>query len=168
MHGKRRSYRVKQPDSRTRAAGLGLVTFSLMQWEGGGAYTRLTGFVGLALLGAFVYAESRAANPMMPVDLFRSWNFTGANLLMFFLYGALAGTLFYLPLNLIQIQGYSPTQAGGAMLPLVVVIFTLSRWAGGLIARYGPKLPLVVGPLIAAGGYALLASPERWFILEHS
>ena len=141
------------------AAGLGLITFSLMQWEAGQVFTHLTGFLGLIVLGAFVYVESRAAAPMMPVDLFRSRNFTGSNLLTFFLYAALAGALFYLPLNLIQIQGYSPTQAGAAMLPLVVIMFALSRWAGGLIARYGPKLPLVVGPLITAGGYALLVRP---------
>jgi len=110
-------------------------------------------------MGAFVYVESKAVSPLMPLELFRNQNFAGANLLTLFLYAALAGALFYLPLNLIQIQGYSPTQAGAAMLPLVAIMFALSRWAGGLVARYGAKLPLVVGPLITAGGYALLARP---------
>lgn len=141
------------------AAGLGLMTFSLMQWATGQTYTHLAGFVGFALMGVFIYVESRAASPLMPLSLFRSRNFAGANLLTFFLYAALAGTLFYLPLNMIQIQGYSPTQAGAAMLPLVVIMFVLSRWAGGLIAQHGAKLPLVLGPLITAGGYALLARP---------
>ena len=141
------------------AAGLGFMTFSLMQWETGRTYTHLAGFVGLILMGAFVYVESKAVSPLMPLELFRNQNFAGANLLTLFLYAALAGALFYLPLNLIQIQGYSPTQAGAAMLPLVAIMFALSRWAGGLVARYGAKLPLVVGPLITAGGYALLARP---------
>ena len=140
-------------------AGLGSITFSLMQWETGQIYTHLAGLIGIALLGAFVYAEKRVTAPMMPLDLFQSRTFTGSNLLTFFLYAALAATLFYLPLNLIQIQGYSPTQAGAAMLPLVLIMFTLSRWAGGLLARYGAKLPLIVGPLITAGGYGLLARP---------
>jgi EmrB/QacA subfamily drug resistance transporter len=140
-------------------AALSLITFSLMEWEAGRAYTHLAGFIGLTFLGTFIYAERRASAPLMPVDLFRSRNFTGANLLTFFLYAALAGTLFYLPLNLIQIQGYSPTEAGAAMLPLVVIMFTLSRWAGGLIPRYGAKLPLVLGPMITAAGYVSLAIP---------
>jgi EmrB/QacA subfamily drug resistance transporter len=140
-------------------AALSLITFSLMEWEAGQAYTHFAGLIGLTFLATFVYVEGLSAAPLMPVDLFRSRNFTGANLLTFFLYAALAGTLFYLPLNLIQIQGYSPTQAGAAMLPLVVIMFTLSRWAGGLIPRYGAKLPLVLGPMITAGGYALLAIP---------
>jgi EmrB/QacA subfamily drug resistance transporter len=140
-------------------AGLSLMTFSLMQWEAGKTLTHLAGLAGVVFLMAFVYAEREAAAPLMPLDLFQNRTFTGSNLVTFFLYAALAGALFYLPLNLIQIQGYSPTQAGGAMLPLVVTMFILSRWAGGLLARYGPKLPLIVGPLIVAIGYALLARP---------
>ena len=140
-------------------AGLSLITFSLMQWEAGRAYTHLAGAIGLAFLLAFVFAESKATNPLMPLDLFRNLTFTGSNLVTFFLYAALSGALFYLPLNLIQIQGYSPSQAGGAMLPLVTTMFLLSRWAGGLITKYGPTLPLVAGPFIVASGYALLARP---------
>jgi MFS family permease len=76
-------------------------------------------------------------------------------LLTFLLYAALGGTLFFLPLNLIQIQHYSATAAGAALLPFILVISFLSRWSGGLVVRYGPKLPLIVGPLIAALGYLL-------------
>ncbi|HTK37639.1 MAG TPA: MFS transporter, partial [Pyrinomonadaceae bacterium] len=97
--------------------------------------------------------------PMMPLGLFKSSTFAGANLLTLFLYAGLGGLLFFLPFNLIQVQGYSPTAAGAALLPFVITMFALGRWAGGLVERYGSKIPLVVGPLIAGGGFALFALP---------
>src|SRR6184192_2667008 len=115
--------------------------------------------VAIALLALFFIVEARIPHPMLPLSLFRSRMFAGANLLTFLLYGALGGTLFFLPLNLIQVQHYSATAAGAAFLPFILIMFLLSRWAGGLVERYGPRLPLVIGPLIAALGFGLFMLP---------
>jgi EmrB/QacA subfamily drug resistance transporter len=116
--------------------------------------------IGTAALALFVFAETHREEPVMPLGLFRSRTFTGANLLTLFLYAALGGLLFFLPFNLIQVQGYTATAAGAALMPFVLTMFLLSRWAGGLIERYGSKLPLVIGPIIAAAGFALCALPS--------
>jgi EmrB/QacA subfamily drug resistance transporter len=114
---------------------------------------------GVILLLIFVFVEMRSANPMLPLALFRSRKFVGANALTLFLYAALGGSLFFFPLNLIQVQGYSATAAGAALLPFVIIMFVMSRWSGGLVERTGPLLPLVVGPVIAAAGFALFTVP---------
>jgi EmrB/QacA subfamily drug resistance transporter len=114
---------------------------------------------GGACLIAFAFVEARVSSPMVPLTLFQSRSFSAANLLTLFLYAALGIFFFLYPMNLIQVQRYSTTQTGAAALPLILLMFFLSRWSGGLVTRYGPRTPLVVGPLIAATGFVLFAVP---------
>ena len=142
--------------------GLGALVYGLIESSRLGFGDRMVMsalIAGGLLLVVFVVVELRSSHPMLPVTLFRSRVFTGTNLLTFLLYAALGGTLFFLPLNLIQVQHYSPTAAGASLLPFILIMSLLSRWSGGLVTRYGSKLPLVVGPLIAAIGYALFMLP---------
>lgn len=140
--------------------GLGGIVFGLLEWPPLGAdHPLVIGSLamGVLCLALLLGVERRARNPMMPLDLFRSRTFTLANVLTLLLYGALGVVLFLLPLYLIQVQHYSATAAGAALVPFAVIMFALSRWAGGLVARVGPRLPLTVGPVIAAIGVAMFA-----------
>ena len=142
--------------------GLAGTVFALIEApaQGWTATTVLgAGAFGVLALGAFIVWERRARSPMLPLQLFLQRDFAGANLLTLLLYGALGGGLFFVPLNLIQVQGYGATAAGAALLPFIAIMFALSTWAGTLVDKYGPKLPLVVGPTIAAAGFALFAIP---------
>ncbi len=139
--------------------GLACLTYALIEWPSVNRHTSLTlvAFAGLLALVAVGIVEQRAESPMIPFSLFRSRDFTGANFITFLVYAPLAALLFFFPLDLIQIQHYSVTKAGASFSPFVMIMLVLSRWAGRLVERYGARLPLTVGPLITAVGYAVFA-----------
>jgi len=107
----------------------------------------------------FLWIETRVSSPIVPLHLFSSHDFSGANALTLLLYGALGATFFFLPLNLIQVRHYTATQAGAATLPMIFFMFGLSRWSGGLVSKYGAKGPLTIGPAIVGIAYVLFALP---------
>ncbi|MFL6499403.1 MAG: MFS transporter [Candidatus Udaeobacter sp.] len=144
------------------ALGLGALVYGLIESAQVGFNDRsviMALAAGVVILILFFVVESRLSHPMLPLTLFRSRTFAATNLLTFLLYAALGGTLFFLPLNLIQVQRYPATSAGAALLPFILIMSFLSRWSGGVVARYGPKLPLVIGPVITAIGYLLFLRP---------
>jgi predicted MFS family arabinose efflux permease len=154
--------RLDLPGAALATLGLGGLVFGLLESPRLGfghpaILMSLTG--GLLMLSAFVLVERRSPQPMVPLDLFRSRTFTGANLLTLLLYAAMAGTFFFMPFNLIQVHGYSPAAAGAALLPLIVVMSLLSSRTGRMADRYGVRRFLTFGPLIAVGGFILLTLP---------
>jgi len=143
--------------------GLGGVVYGFLEsatlgWRDPRVAVSLIGGCGALVL--FLYVESRISAPMVPLWMFKSRTFSGANLLTLLLYAALGIFFFLFPLNLIQIQGYSATATGAAALPAILILFSLSRWSGGLVARYGPRTPLIVGPVIVAIGFLLFTVPS--------
>jgi EmrB/QacA subfamily drug resistance transporter len=134
-----------------------LIEAPLLGWTA--APVLLATVAGIAAILAFLLVEHRSAAPMLPLTLFRNRDFAAANALTLLLYAALGGTMFFVPLNFIQVQGYGATGAGASLLPIIVIMFSLSRWTGQLVDRVGAKPPLVAGPLIAAAGFLLYALP---------
>jgi EmrB/QacA subfamily drug resistance transporter len=150
------------PGAALATFGLGGVVFGLITSAEAGftdPVVLLSVVLGAGALVSFVIRELRTEEPMLPLGLFRSRNFSGANVLTLLLYAGLGGALYFLPFLLIQVHGYSATAAGSSFLPFTIITFLMSRWAGGLITRYGARLPLMIGPLIAAAGFVLFALP---------
>jgi EmrB/QacA subfamily drug resistance transporter len=140
------------------AAGLAGIVYALTDGPGQGWTSPrilVAGLVGLAALVAFVAWERRIRSPMLPLDIFTSRQFTAANVVTFVVYGALGGSLFLMPIQLQRVVGYSPLASGVALVPITVVLLLLSARAGRLAARIGPRLPMTLGPLLVAAGFAL-------------
>ncbi len=164
------------PESRSASAGRVDWTGAILATAGLGSL--VTGFVeslnrgwtnplvfgsliiGAGCLVAFLAVEAHVISPTLPLVLFKSRSFSGANLLTLFLYSAIGIFFFLFPLDLIQVQEYSTTATGAAMLPLILLMFFLSRWSGGLVVRYGARAPLIVGPVIVALGFVLFVIPS--------
>jgi hypothetical protein len=145
------------PGAVLAAAGLALTVYGLTEGpeRGWGIGTVVTPAVGVAVLAGFLLVEARSAAPMMPLSLFRSRNFSGANLVTLVVYAALSGAMFLLPVQLQRVSGFSPVEAGSALLPVTAVMLLLSARMGRLAQRIGPRWPMTVGPLLAAAGLAL-------------
>ena len=152
------------PGALLATAALGSLTWALTLWSSrhtasADTWAGLSG--GVALLVLFVWNEHRRGErAMMPLTLFASRPFVGLTLLTLMLYGALSGLLVLLPYLLIVGGGYTPTQAGFALLPFSIVIGTVSRLAGRLSERIGPRWPLTIGPIVTGAGFALLVRAD--------
>lgn len=140
------------------AFGLAGVVYALTEGprQGWGGVLIGSLVAGVALLGAFVVVEARSAHPLVPLSLFGSRNFTGANIATLLVYAALSGALFLLPVVLQQAAGFSPVTAGSALLPITAVMLLLSARMGRWASRRGPRLPMTIGPIVAACGIAML------------
>jgi EmrB/QacA subfamily drug resistance transporter len=142
------------------ALGMGGVLYALTAGpaKGWASPTVLaSGVGGLGALIGFVLVERASRHPLMPLEVFRSRQFTAANAVTFVVYAALGGALFLLPIQLQRVVGLSALESGLALIPMTVLMLALSPAAGRLAARAGPRLPMVLGPLVGAVGLALLA-----------
>jgi EmrB/QacA subfamily drug resistance transporter len=150
--------KIDVPGALLCAAGLAGPVFALIEQPrlGWGSPAVVVPMVaGVVLLGAFLWQESRAPDPMLPLGLFRRRNFSAGNIETFSMYAGLAVLFFFLILFLQQIGGYTPLQSGMATLPVTVIMFVLSRRFGALADRFGPRFFMGAGPLVAACGLLL-------------
>jgi EmrB/QacA subfamily drug resistance transporter len=155
-------HQLDWPGALTAAGGLAALTYGLTIASSRGlVHSLVLGSIGIGVLVliAFIVIEWHSSNPMMPLDVFRSRDFVGANVVTLLLYFGLSGVFFFLPFTLIRAHGFSATQAGAALLPVPVIIGLLSRFTGGLTAHFGPRALLTVGPVVAGAGFAMLALP---------
>ena len=152
------------------ALGLAGITYALTDGPGAGwtsPVVLLAAVGGVAAMAGFVAVERFSSHPLLPLDLFRSRQFTSANVVTFLIYGALSGALFLLPIQLQRVIGLSPLMAGTALMPITIVMLLLSARAGRLAQRIGPRLPMSLGPLVSAAGLAMmvLVTPGRSYWL---
>ncbi|MFJ3308524.1 MFS transporter [Streptomyces sp. NPDC086549] len=138
------------------ALGLALVTYALIEAPSGSFAVALTAVAGLAAGVAFVYVEKHRPDPMLPLDIFASRQFTAVNLVTLCVYAAFGGFFFLTALQLQVVSGYSALQAGTALLPTTVLMLLFSARSGALADRIGPRIPLTVGPLLCAVGLLLM------------
>ncbi|GAB3266311.1 MFS transporter [Kineosporia babensis] len=150
----------RRPDllgSATGAIGLGGLTYALIAAPSGNQpVVWIAGLVGVLGFAFFILTERRSPHPLVPLDVFANRQFTAANLVTFALYSAISGVFFLLAIVLQVVVGLSPLQAGTAMLPVTLLMLTLSSRTGALAARIGPRRPMTFGPLIMAGGLLLM------------
>jgi EmrB/QacA subfamily drug resistance transporter len=153
--------RIDLPGAAAATLGLGGCVYALIEAPARGPGVAAAATLGAASLAAFVWIEARSPNPMLPLDLFRSRQFSGANAVTLAIYFALGGATFLLIIHLQRVLGYSPLAAGAALMPLTVLLLALSTPAAKLASRVGYRTPMTAGPLIAAAGVALLAQVGR-------
>ncbi|HEX2041714.1 MAG TPA: DHA2 family efflux MFS transporter permease subunit [Acidimicrobiales bacterium] len=153
------AHRPDVPGALTVTAGLGGVVFALIQWSEreGSAAVLLVGLTGAAALVAFPFLERRRRQPLVPLEIFRSGQFNGANATTLTVYAAFGGALFLLSLELQLVLGYSALATGAALLPITLLMLVLSARAARLGQRVGPRLPMTAGPVLIAAGLALLS-----------
>jgi EmrB/QacA subfamily drug resistance transporter len=155
-----RGVRPDIPGALTATVGLAAMAYGLIeqQW--------IAGALGALILVAFVMIERRVAHPMLPLSIFRSSQFTGANLTTFAVYTGLGGTTFALVLQLQKSLGYSALEAGSALVPITFMMVLLSSRSGALAQRIGPRLPMTIGPFVVAIGLLILTrvQPGRSYL----
>jgi EmrB/QacA subfamily drug resistance transporter len=142
--------------------GLGALVYGLIRLQSGvDSGGVAAAFAGTCALVAFVVVERRSTYPMVSLALFGSRTFTVANLYTFLLYATLGGGLYFIPFDLIDARGYAPAVAGAALLPFVAIVFPLSRFSGGLVARIGPRIPLALGGALVGAAFVVFALAPR-------
>jgi len=153
--------RLDLPGAAAATLGLGGSVYALIEAPAHGPYLAVAAVVGVASLAAFVWIEARRADPMLPLDLFRARQFSGANAVTLAVYFSLVGATFLLVLQFQGVLGYSPLAAGAALTPITVLLLALSPVAGKLASRIGYRAPMTAGPLVVAAGVALLTGVGR-------
>ena len=154
---------TKTPDvagALTVAAALGGILYALIEGPVKGwsdTSVVIAGVVGSASLVGFMVIQARSSHPMVPLEIFRSRQFSGANMTTLLVYGALGGAFLLIVLELQQVMGYSALEAGTALLPITLLLLVASPYAGALAQKVGPRIPMTLGPLIAGVGLFLFA-----------